>query len=404
VSRVERLTAADQRAFEATCALAFHEVAHPVDFEMYQRIMDPERTFAVREDGEMVATGATLTRELTVPGGTVRMAGISAIGVLAGHTRRGHLTAVMRALLDDARAAGEPVATLWASEGAIYGRFGFGIATRAVRYDLQTDRVALRRDVALPQTPPRVGLPTGELLEGMRAVHERARSVTPGMLDRPGGWWGKRVHDPEHRRDGAGPLRAAVQPGPDGAPAGYALFSAKSGWDDHGPAGSVSVRELVGESPEARAGLWRFLLGLDLVRTLQWRIAPDHDPLSHLLTGNDAVNRRAGDGLFVRLLDVEAALSARTYATPLDVVIDVADPFEPASAGRYRLRDGTCVRTDDEPDLELGAEELGAIYLGGTPVAALAAAGRIRERRPGALLEAATAFRSAVEPWCPEIF
>jgi len=404
VSPVERLTAADQAAFEATCHLAFHEVAHPADVEIYQRVTDPERTFAVREDGEMVATGANIARELTVPGATLRMAGVSAIGVIAGHTRRGNLTAVMRALFDDARAAGEPVAALWASEGAIYGRFGFGLATRSVRYDMQIDRVALRRDVRLPDAPPRVGLPAGALLEALRAVHDRVRRSTPGMLDRSEDWWAKRVHDPDHERNGAGPLRAAVQPGPDGAPAGYALFSAKSGWDDHGPAGSVALRELVAETPEARAGLWRFLLGLDLVRTLQWRLAPDHDPLTHMLTGNDAVNRRAGDGLFVRLLDVEAALSARSYAAPIDLVIELDDPFCDSNSCRYRLRDGTCEHTIDTPDLALGAEELGAIYLGGTPITALAAAGRVRELRPGALLEAATAFRSAVEPWCPEIF
>jgi predicted acetyltransferase len=166
----------------------------------------------------------------------------------------------------------------------------------------------------------------------------------------------------------------------------------------------VSVRELVAETPEARAGLWRLLLGLDLVRTLQWRLAPDHDPLAHVVTGNDAIDRRAGDGLFVRLLDVEAALSARAYAAPADVVLEVEDAFCPGSAGRFRLRDGSCERTDDRADLALGAEALGAIYLGGTPVTTLAAAGRVRELRPGALLEAATAFRSPVEPWCPEIF
>jgi predicted acetyltransferase len=403
MSRVERLTAADQQAFEAACHLAFHEVAHPADIEMYQRITDPERTFAVREGGELIATGCLLTRELTVPGGAVRMAGVSAIGVIAGHTRRGHLTAVMRALLDDARAAGEPVAALWASEGAIYGRFGFGLATRAVRYDLQVDRIALRRDLGLPDAPPRIGLPAA-LIDDLRAVHDRVRVATPGMLDRPGAWWDKRVHDPEHDRHGAGPLRAAVQPGPDGGPAGYALFAAKLSWDDHGPAGSAIVRELLAETPEARAGLWRFLLGLDLVRTLQWRLAPDHDPLTHIITGNDAVNRRARDGLFVRLLDVEAALSARSYAGPLDLVLDVADPFLPECGGRFRLRDGRCERTDAAADLALGAEELGALYLGGTPATALAAAGRVRELRPGALLEVATGFRSAVEPWCPEIF
>ena len=128
MSRVDRLTAADQDAFETACALAFHEQAHPVDVEAFKHITDAERTFAVREDGAMVATGAVLTRELTVPGGFVQTAGVSAIGVIAGHTRRGHLTAMMRTLLDDARAAGEPVASLWASEGAIYQQFGYGPA------------------------------------------------------------------------------------------------------------------------------------------------------------------------------------------------------------------------------------------------------------------------------------
>jgi predicted acetyltransferase len=403
MSEAVRLTAADQDEFEATCHLAFHEVAHPDDIAMDQRVTPPERTVGVREDGALVATGCVIPRELTVPGATMQTAGVSAIGVVPGHTRRGHLAKMMRLLLDDARAAGETVASLWASEGAIYGRFGFGIATRAVRYDIQLDRVALRRDVDVPDATPAVGLPADKV-EAMRAVHDRVRLRVPGMLDRRGAWWERRIYDPEHRREGAGPLHAAVQPGPDGAPAGYALYAGKSSWDDHGPAGSVNVRELVAESPAARAGLWRFLLGLDLVRTLQWRLGPDHDPVTHMLAGNDAVNRRAGDGMFVRLLDVDAALSARDYAADLDLVLEVEDPFCPWNAGRHRLRDGRCERTDDPADLALGAEALGSIYLGGTPLAALAGAGRVRELRPGALLQAQTAFHSAVTPWCPEIF
>ena len=138
------------------------------------------------------------------------------------------------------------------------------------------------------------------------------------------------------------------------------------------------------------------------MRTLQWRLAPDHDPLAHLVTGNDAVNRRAGDGLFVRLLDVEAALSARTYAT---VSTSCSSSTTRSARGTAATACATALRAHGRPaDLALGAEALGAIYLGGTPVTALAAAGRMRELRPGALLEAATAFRSAVEPWCPEIF
>jgi predicted acetyltransferase len=403
VSEPERLTAADQDAFEAACHLAFHEVAHPDTIAMDQRVTDPERTFGVRDGGEIVATGAILRRELTIPGGTLPVAGVSAIGVVPGHTRRGHLSRMMRALLDDAREAGEPVAALWASEGAIYGRYGFGPATRAMRYELQLDRVALRRDVALPEAPPQVGVPA-DALERIRPVFDRVRAGRPGMLDRPGAWWDRRIHDPEHRRDGAGPLRAAVQPGPDGEPAGYALFAAKTSWNDRGPAAGVVVKEVVAETPEAHAGLWRFLLGIDLARTLQWRLAPDGDALTHLLASNDAVDRRAGDGLFVRLLDADAALSARAYAAPVDLVLELDDPFCPWNSGRHRLREDRCEPTDAPADLALGAEALGAIYLGGTPLTALAAAGRVRELRPGALAEAATAFRGAVEPWCPEIF
>ena len=403
MSEVERLTPDDMDAFEAACHLAFHEVAHPDDIAMWQRVTDPARTVGVREDGELVATGAILRRELTVPGATLPVAGVSGIGVVAGHTRRGHMGKIMRRLLDDAHEAGETVASLWASEGAIYGRYGFGLATRSMRYDLQVDRVALRADAPVPEAPVQT-LEPAAALERIRPFYDRVRTGIPGMLDRPGAWWEKRIHDPEHNRDGAGPLRAAVQPGPDGEPAGYALFAAKAGWDDHGPAGSVTVRELVAETPEAHAGLWRFLLGLDLVRTLQWRLAPDHAPLVHLAAGNDAINRRAGDGLFVRLLDVDAALSARTYATGADLVLEVDDPSCPWNTGRHRLRDGRCEPTDDPADLALGAEALGAIYLGGTPLTALAGAGRVRELREGALAEAATAFRGTVEPWCPEIF
>ena len=247
-------------------------------------------------------------------------------------------------LLDDARAAGEPVAALWASEGAIYGRYGFGPATRAMRYELQLDRVALRRDVALPAAPPQVG--------GARRC---ARADPPAVRPRAGraardARPARRVVGPAHPRPRAParrrrPLRAAVQPGPDGEAAGYALFAAKMSWGDDGPAGSVAVEEIVAETPEAHAGLWRLLLGLDLVRTLQWRLAPEQDALPHLLASNDAVDRRAGDGLFVRLVDVDAALAARSYAIPVDLVLEVDDPFCPWNTGRHRLHDGGCEPT-----------------------------------------------------------
>ena len=333
----ERLTAADQAAFEAACHLAFHEVAHPDDVAMDQRVTAAERTFAVRVDGEIVATGANLGRELSIPGGTLPFAGVSAIGVVPGHTRRGHLGRDDARLLDDAREHGEPVAALWASEGAIYGRFGFGLATRALRYELQLDRVALRPDAPLPEAPARV-LAAADAVGEIRPLFDRVRAGWPGMLDRPGAWWDRRIHDPEHRRDGAGPLRAAIQPGPDGEPAGYALFAAKTSWDDRGPAGRVIVKEVVAETPEARTGLWRLLLGLDLVRTLQWRLAPDHDALPQLLRATTRSTAAPATACSCGCSTSRPRCPRAATRSPPDLVLELDDPFCPESSGRYRLQ------------------------------------------------------------------
>jgi predicted acetyltransferase len=401
--------AGELEAFERAIRRAFHEDGHPEDVAHFLRTLEPERTLAVRDGGEIVGGAAVVSRALTVPGGAaVPVAAVTAVGVTPGHTRRGHLGRLMRRQLDDVRAAGdEPIAALWASEGAIYGRFGYGLATRAITYELRLPDARLRADAPVPVDGPRVLAPAGAR-EAMAGVYDAVRRQRPGMLDRTAPWWEHRLHDPEHLRKGFSPLRAAVQPGPDAEPAGYALYAAKTSWDDSGPAGQVALRELVATTPEARAGLWDHLLHLALMRTLRWRLAGDGDPLPHLLASTDPLTSRAGHGLFVRLVDVDRALAARAYAAPLSVVLDVDDAFCPWNAGRHCLTsDGAtarCEPTGDEPDLALAAEALGAAYLGGTSLESLAGAGRVCELRPGALREAALAFRGATEPWCPEIF
>jgi predicted acetyltransferase len=150
--------------------------------------------------------------------------------------------------------------------------------------------------------------------------------------------------------------------------------------------------------------LWAFLLDQDLTRSVTWEMAPVDEPLWLMLTDPRALRRRVSDGLWVRVVDVAAALSARTYATSLDVVLEVADPFCPWNEGRYRLAGGACEPTEAEPDVALDATALGAAYLGGTTLRELAEAGRVRELRPGALDRTSAAFRGAVAPWCPEMF
>jgi predicted acetyltransferase len=166
----------------------------------------------------------------------------------------------------------------------------------------------------------------------------------------------------------------------------------------------VKVRELVAATAEARAVLWEFLLDQDLTRTIAWEMAPLDEPLWLMVTNPRSVRRTIGEGLWVRVIDVAAALSAREYTGDPDVVVEVSDAFCPWNEGRYRLAAGACERTDAAADLALDATALGAAYLGGTTLLELAAAGRVRELRAGSLARASAAFRGDAAPWCPEMF
>jgi predicted acetyltransferase len=382
--------------FSRAAMSAFHREYTETDRMRYERIDEPERSLAWFDDGRIVATTAAMTRTITVPGAAVPCAAVTAVAVVPTHRRRGLLTTMMRRQLDDLRAGNEPIAALWASEAAIYGRFGYGPGTD--HGHLVARRPAAR--LAAPARPgaPLRGGPAAEHVEAMRPIHARVVPERPGMFDRPGAWWKDRLYDPEGNRNGAQPLRAVV------ADDGYALYAVRPGYDDDGPSGEVRIRELVAATPEARAVLWDFLLDQDLTRTIVWELAPVDEPLWLMLTDATAVRRWARDALWVRLVDVERALSARRYAIDLDVVFEVSDAFCPWNDGRYRLSDGTCERTDADPDLALDVTALGAAYLGGTTLCELALAGRVRELRTGTLTRASAAFRGDVAPWCPEMF
>jgi predicted acetyltransferase len=382
--------------FNRAVMSAFHQELTDEDRRHYERIDEPERSLAWFDDGRIVAATGTYSRQVTVPGGVVPCAAVTAVGVVPTHRRRGLLTEMMRRQLEDVRASGDPVAVLWASEGGIYGRFGYGIAARV-------GRLTARRPMARLATPPPPGDPlragpAGEHVEHMRAVHERVRGERPGMLDRPGPWWDVRLYDPESERRGAQPLRAVV------VPDGYALYAVRSDRDQDGPAGEVAIRELVAATPAARALLWAFLLDQDLTRTITWRLAPSDEPLWLMVNDPDAVRVLLERALCLRLVDLPAALAARGYAGEPDVVLEVSDAFCPWNAGRWRLAGGDCERTKAQADLALDAADLGAAYLGGTTLSELAAAGRVAELRPGALARASAAFVGAVAPWCPEVF
>lgn len=405
-------TADEAEPFLHAVGTAFHGGFHADDLAMFRSLFEPERSLAAFEDGRIVGTAGIYTRELTVPGAVMSVAAVTLVGVLATHRRRGVLTALMRRQLDDVRAAREPVAALWASEAAIYGRFGYGRAARHATLGLRIGGARLAPGVPTPGGRTLL-LEATEAAERIAPLYDRVRRERVGHLDRTEAWWRRRTADPEHRRDGKGPLRAAVHEDETGAVDAYALYAVAPGWTD-GPDNRAVLRELVADGPEATAAMWAFVLGLDLVRTVEWDIAPPDEPYGELVSGPQDARVELGANLWIRLVDVPAALSARAYAAPLDVVLEVDDAFCPWNGRRYRLAVGaagvgvagaaTCERTDAPADVACSAANLGAAYLGGTPLAALHAIGRVRELTPGAVARATHAFGWTREPWCPEIF
>ncbi|WP_320773045.1 GNAT family N-acetyltransferase [Streptomyces sp. CRN 30] len=379
----------------------------PEERELYNSLTETDRSLGVWEGDACVGTAGAFGFRMTVPGGAeVPTAGVTMVSVAATHRRRGVLTSMMRRQLDDVRSWGEPLAALTASEPAIYGRFGYDAATVQLNAEIDTARVRLSGPAGTDDVRVRYAVP-GDVLDACEAVYARLVPGRPGMLARRPGWERLGLLDPESRREGASPLQCVVASR--GAEIiGYARFRVRPGWGEGGPEGTVVLEDLEGLDPAVRAALWRFLFGIDLTTKLSVRGRPADEAWQYQVSDIRRCRTQSRDVLYVRLVDVGAALEARTYRTPVDVVLDVEDAFCPWNTGRWRLagdeKGATCTPTSDPADLALSARELGAAYLGGVSLGALGAAGRVRELRPGALAEASLAFGSDVAPWLPHGF
>ncbi|MFF2813478.1 GNAT family N-acetyltransferase [Streptomyces sp. NPDC058000] len=366
---------------------------------------DLGRTLAAFDEGVPVAGASVYKRVLTVPGGTLPVAGIASVGVAPTHRRRGILTAMMRAQLTDLHEQRrEPIAALRPSEAGIYRRFGYGPAT--LGNQLRCDRRAMRfrTDVDFGQGTVRLHH-ADQARPLLEKIYDQARTRAVGWPDRQAVHWAVRLADHPHRRGASTALRFAVHQESDGRATGYALYRHSSVPDGlGGSAGVVQVVELAALCRQAYAALWRFLAGIDLVTWIDYEGAVD-EPLPHLLADPRAVRTSPVDRLWVRPVDVDRALTGRSYALPLDLVLDVRDGFCPWNTGRYRLQaeDGSavCEPTTAPADLRLTAAELGAAFLGGTTLSALSSAGLVEELRSGALSLASAAFRGEHEPWYP---
>ncbi|MGW0522635.1 GNAT family N-acetyltransferase [Crossiella sp. NPDC003009] len=380
------------------CRTAFYGEPDDPAREAQLRMWDPARFRGAFDGAELIGGGGIWPRRMTLPGtGAHSFAGVTMVAVAPGQRRRGALTGVMRSLLHDLHAeGGDPFAALWASEGGIYGRYGYGIAVE--RLEIEIDKGA-RFLPTVDTGTDRVREVSREVAEPlMRELHAKVAAQTPGWLERDADAWHYRLLDGTQQRNGRQAFRFAVHP------EGYALFRMHQR-----QVLAVEVHELVTTGPVGYAALWRHLLDADLAGLADYWCAPLDDPLPHLLADPRAARLGRRDALWVRLVDVDRALPLRRYAGPLETVLELTDEFCPWNAGRRRLRIGAdghaeVTRTEDEPELALSTTELGSAFLGGVRLTALAAAGRVRELRPGALAPLSRAFLTDPAPHTVEIF
>ncbi|GGX54837.1 GNAT family N-acetyltransferase [Streptomyces fructofermentans] len=390
--------------------LAFGGVAEsPEERTLWKDLTEPDRFIGAWDEDECVGTAGAFDFRLTVPGGApVRAAGVTMVSVSPTHRRRGVLTSMMRRQLDDVRSWGEPLAVLTASEPDIYGRFGYGIATQQLRAEIDTSRVRLSVPEGTDDVRLRLVAPDAPAVrEACEAVYAHEVAGRPGMLERRPGWERLMVLDPEADRKGSSPLQCVLARR-DGEVVGYARYFNKPEWDAAGPRGTIELRDLAALDPAAYAALWQHLFAIDLTAKVVVRNRPVDDAWQHLVSDIRRCAVGLRDSLHVRLVDLGGALEARTYQAPVDVVFEVEDAFCPWNEGRWRLsgdsKGASCARTADAPDLRLSVRDLGAAYLGGVSLGSLAAAGRVRELRAGALAEASTGFASSSAPWLPHGF
>jgi predicted acetyltransferase len=373
------------------------------ELPLLRRLFEADRSLAAFDPALPASAGpvgiaGAYTFQMSVPGGVVPTAGVI-------------LRSIMRRQLTDIAARGEPIAALFASETPLYGRYGYGRASMHASFRFGRGEGVLGKhapadaDLRLRLVEPAAA--TAEIAK----VYDTALAAQPGFFTRNDAWWDRVLKDDEADRHGFGPLRCLLAED-DSGPRGYALYAGQGRWDEDFflPDSTLVVRELIAADPAAGAALWRDVLGRDLVSEVIARLRPADDPVLYQLHDSRRARLRVADGLWVRIIDLPKALTRRAYSCTVDVVLEVTDELLPDNAGRWRLRaagpsgGASCERTSDPADVALDVRELGAAYLGGTRLGALAAAGLVAEQREDTLMPLSAAMSWDPAPWCPKIF
>jgi predicted acetyltransferase len=383
--------------------VAFSGIPKDDEIEAALPTIEIDRSFAAVDDGRIVGASAAITTRMVVPGGQrVPTAAVTMVGVQPTHRRRGINTRMMSAILQQAEERNEPLAALFASEGAIYGRFGYGLAAFLGELEAESARMAFVRGYE-----PHGHVELVSLEDAMKIVGDvYDAALRPGGVERSDAMRDHRFALVGEDKDK--PWMYAIHRAEDGAADAYAVYTMKHEWPRSVPSGKVEVYECMASTAAGYADIWRFLFDIDLVATVEAWNRPVDDPLLLLVREPRRLRFGLADGLWVRLVDIPRALEARAYSRDGRIVIEVADPFRPRNDGRYELivEDGAgrCARTSDEPDLVGSVNVLGSAYLGGVSFGQLALASQVEERRDGSVRLADAMFASSPAPWCPWSF
>jgi predicted acetyltransferase len=387
----------DQFRASLLAVFGFDPATDPTGTERVRALLDLGRTYCAFDGDQLVASAGAFTFDLSIPGAIVPMGGLTMVTVRPTHRRRGILRGIIAAHLADVSAHHEPLSGLWASEGGIYGRFGYGVAAEAdeLRFTIQGE-VAPGRELDEVRL-----LSDGEAPRELPAIYERARAERPGMFSRTTDWWHyRRFSDRADIRKGRSP-RMHVITQRDGKPTGYVVYRQLLAFDEGTAAGQLDIEELVAIDARAEASLYRFAASVDLFPKVSFWNAPTDALLPWLVPDRRAVVRkRRTDTLWLRVSDVARALAARRYEVDgaLSLQIDARTYKLTVEHGVAR-----CELSDERPQLALSVAALSTIFMGNTAPSTLARAGLIAGEAP-AIAHADRMFRWPTAAWCPEIF
>ena len=389
------------RAFVESASIGFSEHLTDESAGIWEAVFEPDRAIGAFDGERLVGQAGAISFELTVPGGMLPTAGVTAVGVHPTHRRRGILRRMMQHQLEDVHRRGEPLAALWASEGVIYQRFGYGLATLRAGVKVERHRNAFRRPHIFAGRLRMIG--EDEARAAFPPVYDAIRPTRPGFFTlSPDLWHAEVFYFPEQWRRGRGaPFHVVHEV--DGEVDGYARYAIREG-----DTNEVSVLDMMAATPAASLDLWRYLLDIDLMSRVEWWNLAVDDPLLLSVAEPRKLEWTVGDALWLRIVDVSSALAARGYRSDGRAVIQVTDELCGWNEGRWSLRveGGTAhvESTEGAADLACEIADLAAAYLGGFSFAQLAAAARVSELSPGGIERADALFRTDRAPWCPRVF